>query len=390
MGQQLLNDNGKQHLEIVTNMKLECIESIESFMDMADEWNGLLERSSANSLFLTHEWLSNWWRSYHESKNTLMVITIRENGILIGAAPMMVSCAKRYGLSFKKISFIGDPTWTTGNFIIIGKKDVVLSRIVHYLIELKWTVMELGCLPEESKAISTVEELFGKSSIKYSKLSSANSPYLSIDSDWDTFYAERSTRFKKALRNKQNKIKKTGNTEVSLYSTAAELKQIISSVMELARKGWKHQINNSIASENGNNRFYTALTDDSKGHHNVNIWVLALDGTPVAYEYHIKYDNITYGITADYDTEYRNLSPGSILDFNIVKSKFEEPDSVYDLGCGDSFYKKNWTKEANRYVNIVAYNNNLCGRLLHLIDTKISPAVKRLFIKRTDKAISAK
>ncbi|MBE9528968.1 MAG: GNAT family N-acetyltransferase [Proteobacteria bacterium] len=392
--QHLTKDDTKQVVDIKKREldTVEVISNFEAFVELASEWNSLLDKSSANCLFLTHEWLSNWWLSYHAKRqeSSLAIITVREAGVLVGAAPIMLNTVKEFCLKVTKASFIGDPTWTTGDFIVAKNTPSALNKLAERLLKLKWTVMELGCIPEASASLSVITEILGSRRMRSSSAPSASSPYLRVESDWESFYAARSTRFKKALRNKQNKIKKAGEYEVHQYRTEEELTRVLPSVMELAKKGWKHQIENSIASDNGNSSFYTAMATRVNRDDFVNIWILSLQSTPIAYEYHFSYNNITYGITADYDTEHKNLSPGSILDFNIVKSKFDESGATYDLGCGDSFYKKNWTKETNRYFNITAYSNSLYGAIVGLIATKIYPAAKRLYRKEAETIDSGK
>jgi CelD/BcsL family acetyltransferase involved in cellulose biosynthesis len=46
------------------------------FETLAPEWDALVERSIANTVFSTVEWLSNWWAAYHPGE--LWVVTLRE------------------------------------------------------------------------------------------------------------------------------------------------------------------------------------------------------------------------------------------------------------------------------------------------------------------------
>jgi hypothetical protein len=42
-------------------MELEVVQDINRFNELREEWDGLLERSSSKSIFLTWEWLFYWW-----------------------------------------------------------------------------------------------------------------------------------------------------------------------------------------------------------------------------------------------------------------------------------------------------------------------------------------
>src|SRR5262245_12187809 len=59
-------------------MKLQTIETIEEFVAQHDQWNALLESSTSNCVFLTHEWLSTWWK--HLAHGRLRIVTARDRG----------------------------------------------------------------------------------------------------------------------------------------------------------------------------------------------------------------------------------------------------------------------------------------------------------------------
>src|SRR5258705_9982475 len=69
-------------------MIVETIQTTEQFLSMREEWNALLQCSASGCVFLTHEWLSSWWRHLGEGRQ-LSILTARENGELIGILPVI-------------------------------------------------------------------------------------------------------------------------------------------------------------------------------------------------------------------------------------------------------------------------------------------------------------
>ena len=68
-------------------MNAELIRDRKGFEALAREWNSLLESSSADSIFLTWEWISSWLDTVHPAAD-LFVIAIRDGqGSLVGFAP---------------------------------------------------------------------------------------------------------------------------------------------------------------------------------------------------------------------------------------------------------------------------------------------------------------
>lgn len=71
------------------SIRCERLQRFEQFLAVREEWNALLKVSHQESIFLTHEWFSTWWR--HLSSDHRMEVLLFRNTeeILVGAAPMM-------------------------------------------------------------------------------------------------------------------------------------------------------------------------------------------------------------------------------------------------------------------------------------------------------------
>src|SRR5262245_4439579 len=51
---------------------------------VADEWEDLYARCSASNPFVTHSWLSSWWRHYGRGR-PLVLVLVRRHGRLVAA-----------------------------------------------------------------------------------------------------------------------------------------------------------------------------------------------------------------------------------------------------------------------------------------------------------------
>jgi hypothetical protein len=66
------------------NLKIFTDES--GFAALQDQWNTLLARSRANTLFLTWEWQTTWWRCLGEGD--LWLLAWYDQGRLLAIAPL--------------------------------------------------------------------------------------------------------------------------------------------------------------------------------------------------------------------------------------------------------------------------------------------------------------
>lgn len=358
-------------------MELICITDIDDFLGLKDEWNNLLSLSENNSLFLRHEWLSTWWMSYGSQKE-LQILLVKHNNRLIAAAPLMIAKDNKWGIPLRRIAFMGDSEWTVNDFIILEQKRKVIEMVIESLLRNEWDVVDLRNMPAESDHISITSEVLRARSFSFSHAEAAHSPVLMVSGSWDDFYNSRSTKFKKTIRNKINRINKSGIITIQRYSLHAEVSQILPAIFELGLKGWKHrQIKNAISSTEENKSFYARLAELMSKAGWLDIWVLRLNETSVAFEYHVRYGNKIHALIADFDEDYRDLSPGSVLDFHIMQHIFKNADGCeYDMGCGEAFYKMNWTDKAIKYRRLCIYNNTICAKLFMAIESKVIPYLK--------------
>lgn len=66
------------------------ITDVSAFREIRDDWAGLLESCQQGTPFLSWEWLFTWWDVFATNSNWLKIVTIRENGRLIGLAPFQI------------------------------------------------------------------------------------------------------------------------------------------------------------------------------------------------------------------------------------------------------------------------------------------------------------
>jgi CelD/BcsL family acetyltransferase involved in cellulose biosynthesis len=68
---------------------------LRTFSDtLEDEWNALLDQTASHVPFLRYEYLRAWWKTMgggEWQKGDLMLITARQEGKLVGAAPLFFS-----------------------------------------------------------------------------------------------------------------------------------------------------------------------------------------------------------------------------------------------------------------------------------------------------------
>ncbi|MDA8091344.1 MAG: GNAT family N-acetyltransferase [Nitrospiraceae bacterium] len=358
-------------------MKIICISDYHEFDSLEKEWNALLEASGCQTLPLRHEWLSCFYKAFGNGAR-LSVLAAWEGTELAGLAPFTICTRRIRGIPVRSVSFIGDPGWTTGHVIAREPKGPFINSILDYLTKnCRWDLLYLWNMPRgEENAIIGGNLL---SDLKFRSSCGANFPYIPIEGNWEEFKAAKSIKFRKVLRNKLNRINNAGQVDVRCHSGTQEIGRILPCIFELGSKSWKYRAGISISSTNENRYFYSELAGMLAPKGMVRIWVLNLNGSPAAFEYHLVLNGTIYALTAEYDEalSYLGLSPGSVLECLILEQAFKDGMREFDLGSGLHPYKLIWTNLIRRTISLSIYRETVRGHFLNAVERSL-PVLKRI------------
>ncbi|HEX4457964.1 MAG TPA: hypothetical protein VIA18_08330, partial [Polyangia bacterium] len=94
-------------------MRCAIIHSAEAFSSLAGAWDDLGRRAEPG-LFLSHAWLSSWWRAFH-GVDELWVLTLEaDDGQLVAGWPLHLRAPRSGALRVGELRAIGDLSGAAG------------------------------------------------------------------------------------------------------------------------------------------------------------------------------------------------------------------------------------------------------------------------------------
>lgn len=373
-------------------MKIEEISNYADFVSLKDEWNTLLKNSDTDSIFLRHEWFDCWWKSHAsnaENAPQLYILLIKNNeGKIIGIFPFLRCRATYRRLSVKQIGCLQSGLTPHIDFILTGDKEKIINTVLtHLCLNNQWDIIALNTFPAYSETHTILLKALRSKKIKFGSQPSLNSPVIRTTGDWEEYLSSRPQKFRKSIRNKLNRIKKNPDISIEKFS---DPQQIISfalpHVYAIAKNSWKARKKHAFVDSKAYTSFYSMFTEVAAPCDWVNIWLLKYKDKYIAHEYHLKYNNKIYPIGADYDDSYKKLSPGSILEYNIIKSLFENQEiKEYPTCAHDYKYLRNWTDTFYPHVNIEIFSSNLFPSILYFTEYKLFPLLSKIKLIRNIK-----
>jgi CelD/BcsL family acetyltransferase involved in cellulose biosynthesis len=351
------------------------VTTLDAYEALAPAWNKLVSEGGQRSPFLTHEWFSCCWRAVGPERRP-EILVVEDSGMPVAFVPLVRRRERLRGLPVRTLGFLTAPDTPVAD-IVGSPMPGVLGWIFDYLrCRRDWDVLRLEKLAANSPTLDALEQGTFRG-FQWRRAGVLASPYLALTGGWESFYAAKSPRFKKTLRNNQNRLKRMGQVAVEEHRSVDSTSPLFAEIVELTARSWKGERRLAIATMPRMREFFTELTQRASARGWLAVWILRLDGRPIAMEYHIVAGGVAHALRADFDLAFEELSPGSALNHAIAQALFARGDlHEYDMGPGLNPYKLRWATGLRETVTLTAFRPAAYGRVLATLERVIVPAAR--------------
>jgi hypothetical protein len=360
-------------------MRTTVIQNLIDLESIGKEWNDLLLKCKNNPLYFSYEWFLCSYKVFHRF-DKLCVITIRAaSGELIGIAPMVIVTDTYRLLKIKKICFPNNNQNPSNGFICdADNEEKCIALILAWLTKFSdWNMVDLQMIEKERSMTQKTMDYIITKKILYGISINRESPYISMDMPWDDFWKKKSTKFKKNIRNKLNKIGSKGYTIEKKRITDDDMASL-DEMSRISGQSWKRNIGADLVTHKANFQFYKEISKVYKNTDSISIYFLNISNTPAAFEFHLEDQQVAYPIRADYDENFKSYSPGSILEYEIISLLFKAGTVKEYNTCGHTYaYLNNWTDRTREFINIEIFENSIMMKLLFALEYGLLPRFRK-------------
>lgn len=230
-------------------MEFRVIDDKKIFYSLRDEWNSLLEQSDSRSIFLTWEWLYNWWDVYGEEKELFIICGYEDSNLKV-IFPLSKRKLKVFGLYEQIIlEFLG-----TGE----DEKDEVCSNfmepIIHpenkieiYIplfsflgegISKEWDQLILSSVKAESDFVKTIMSFFNTKNYLVQINRSFTNGATIFDDGWDGFMRSLGQRTRKKIKRERRILESMNGFRYRFLENEDEFEEMFDTFVNLSLKRW--------------------------------------------------------------------------------------------------------------------------------------------------------
>jgi CelD/BcsL family acetyltransferase involved in cellulose biosynthesis len=351
-------------------LTIEEITNVNKLPELEEVWKKILDLSKCKNLFLTYEWITVWLSHFWKDKPILFLLIKNEKGP-VGLAPLLVDREKE-ALVFPVNGHTYRP-----NFIFGGDHEELLKGIFAHLRERAGRANL--CLYEvelDSFLAKTLPNIARECRIVtvFKKVSS--SPFLGINTDWESFLRSKSKHFREEQKRKINKMRKTGQVDFVKVSNPDEIHKVMQDILSIERNSWKEKEGTSFTAVPGLQEFYLDVAETFARKHCLCTYLVYLNSVPIAHLFGIAYENRYYALKTSYDESYKELSPGVFLFTHALQDIFQSSLKELDFLGVESRWKNEIASDTRDLVNIFVYPKSISYFFVGYLENTIKPLMR--------------
>lgn len=344
-------------------LKIREINDYSDFAQLREQWNDVLSRSDCDSVFLTWEWLSTWWRHFGKSR-ALAILLAQEGEEILAAAPLMYSNYDLIAFKIKKLEFLGAEHTDYRNFILTKRKVECIDSFMKYICRLNWDFLHLRQIPEPSSSILSMSRVCSRNLLESRRVSST-SFYVPLCASVDEFWKRQKGRYRgSALRRHQRRLKENFDITYETCNNPDSLPQGIKTLVELHQKRW------TLKGEEGSfvsdSHFAGFLIDVSKAFVEkgwLHFSFMKANNEPISAAICFQYNNRFYYYHSGYDPAYSRFGVGNLLIGHLIEEAIQDGNSIFDFLNGAEAYKRSWTSFSNNCLEFQMAKNRFLPTL---------------------------
>ena len=329
--------------------EVDIIRSRRALEALGSEWD-MLARPRELPM-LTHAWVLSCAEALY-GEDQLCVITVREQGVLTGVAPLVAR--RSAGLTHLEVigsSFLGEPS------DLLYRTDESLAMLVRAIRSVGRPVV-LSRIPSQSPVIPRFRSDRGLVLVT----PVTGTVGLPISLAWDEFLTRQPSRRRYDLKRAQRRAEEAGARAVRIHSPRPEeVDGMFAELVRVESMGWKARNGSSLSQRQHMRQFFLRYATLAATSGVLRFSFLDVDAKAVAVQLSVEYADRLWVLKIGYDEAWSRVSPGWQLMTETVRYAFEKKLKSFELLGSDETWLHRWDTEDRELSTLASYPATILG-----------------------------
>lgn len=354
-----------------------------TFLATESEWNALVEGSNPQP-FYRHEYIRSFLDNFVPNA-ALKVVTGRDAlGRLVVALPLVAGRGSICGIGVRELASPTNVYSLRFDLVTDAGERAAEAVFQHLAADKTWDVLKITDVPEGGRAWQ-VYRAAEEAGFPVGAWESQRSPYIELPSSFGELMRGLSTKFKANLRRRRKRLAEKGEISLERVAGAALSERQLDECLALERSGWKGRQGSAVSQSQATHGFHVALLQAAAFRDQLSLFVLKLEGKPIAFHYGLTSHDVYSLVMTSYDELFKEFSPGHLLTEEVLKDCIGRGLREFDfLGC-DLPWKLDWTRTVRQHHWLFIFRDSPLGHALRQVKFGWVRAVRQLLARWTSR-----
>jgi CelD/BcsL family acetyltransferase involved in cellulose biosynthesis len=335
-------------------MKIETIETVREFLGLRDEWTALLESSTSDCIFLTHEWLATWWKHLAAGRR-LSILTIRDQGELVAVLPLAKRAPQYARMMPQTLEFLGSGIIGSDYLDAIvrpGRELPAMAVFADYLNR-SGRMLQLTQLRGQEPAVRKLAERLARDGWICEGRKINICPYISLSGhSWDSYLATLGPNVRKNINRSLRNMPKNFRMRIDCVADADSAHGALDILIDLHQKRWDASGDSEAFQTADVIAFHREFVRLAAERGWLRLIVIHLDDVPASALYGLLYRGTFYFYQSGFDPAFGKHSVGVATMAMAINQAIEDGASEFDFLHGDEEYKFHWARDTRDLTRI--------------------------------------
>jgi CelD/BcsL family acetyltransferase involved in cellulose biosynthesis len=349
---------------------VEEISSVEGLEGLRDAWEEAQARSVPDNVFVTFDWALAWWRHFGAGRR-LRVLVLRDGARAPAILPLWEGPLWRRWTPFRKIQLLGTGLSDRLDLLLSEDPSESVERALRHLLArpMRWDVLDLREIPEGSPAVPAIRTASTRLGLECEVSVDSESPYLAIESDWETFFTTRfGRRWRKTLRHNARQLEAECGPVLTTFKAAPDGSQLLSRLAAMPQDVQYHGTDRrSIFGSGPKRAFFEEIAQRFSRRGWLRLGVLELAGKVAAFRFAFQYAGKYFDYFTGFHRDYAKVSAGTVLLTQVIEDCFRSGLTEVDFLRGTEPWKAVWTDRRRHNLRVRVYRPGLRRSVIRLL-----------------------
>ena len=352
-------------------MRAEVVRDWDAFVALRDEWNPLLARSGADSVFLTWDWLRTWLDCGARDWRPLIVLVRAADGALLGIAPFYHADYRLLGvLPVRVLRLAGDfPTGAEYGDIIAAREHepevcAAIGDALHG-VRGEWDVIWMPNVAGWSGAVERARAVAAAAGLRV-RTRPISFGHIDLPATLGDYENALSANRRQQIRRKRRNLLKDPAVALTSPADAAHLDGALQDLFRLHHARWMTRGDpGTFARKPMQAEFYRRFAPVALANGWLRLHVLSENGTTRAIQYGYCYKGAFLQLQEGFDPDYQ-ADAGNVLRHFAIEQSIADGITVYDFLGEMTEHKSRWQATSRAGCDLMLVNGTLRALPLRL------------------------